>query len=251
MMNKNSNGFKKVTKILASTIIFIGVAIVFNACASSEIADSEDVNQAKIHQQYSVYYDANDGDSYRVESQFRFGGNKGTTLRLSNPSTVSVNDKEMDEETQVLRGCYYEMSITGTNSFTFSFIDTEEKEYINECKITSAELKAINKINADKSLKVKWIGKPLDSKETMTLTIEDNDNNTTIISTDIIGSTYITVNPKDMETLVKGKGQIFLSRSYSSSLQEAAEDGGNIYTQYISKKISINILKKSKPTNNE
>ncbi len=250
MMNKNFTGLNKLKTILG-LFIFAALTVHLSSCASSEIANSEDVNQDKIHQFYGVYFNANNGDNYIVESQFRFGGNKGTTLRLSDPSAVTVNGEEMNEETNVLRGCSYESSLSGKNQFEFLFKDTEEKEYKNSCEVWSAELKSFKEIDAENSLQIKWIGAPLKSNETISLTIKDADSNMASTSTDVFGATYLIINPSDMGNILAGNAEAFLTRIYSNNLAEATDDGGIIYTEYISKKISIDIIKGEYQNENE
>lgn len=246
MMNKNFTGLNKLRTILG-LFIFAALTVYLGSCASSEIANSEDVNQKKIHQLYSVYFDANNGDNYLVESQFRFGGNKGTTLRLSDPSSVTVNGEEMDEESNVLRGCFYESSLSGKNKFEFVFKDTEEKEYKNSCEVWSAELKPFKEIYTENSLQIKWIGSDLKNNETITVTIKDGESNIATASTNVLGATYLIINPSDMGNILEGNAEAFFTRTYSSDLAEAADDGGTIYTEYISKKISIDIIKGKNP----
>ena len=92
MKNKNLYGLRIKTSIFVVLSVFMGFNYIFSSCASSEIADSGDVNQDAIYHYYAVSYDADQGNDYIVEAQFRFGGDKGTTLRLTDPSKVYVND---------------------------------------------------------------------------------------------------------------------------------------------------------------
>jgi hypothetical protein len=100
----------------------------------------------------------------------------------------------------------------------------------------------VEKIYAEKNQKIYWQGKSLENKEEIIAIIEDNDNNKVEVSTDIIGSNYISLNAEDMEDLVAGSGQIYMIRKYYSSLQEVADDGGSVDTEYISMKIPIEII---------
>ncbi len=247
MKNRGFNGLKTRFTLLTIIGILFSFSYVMTSCASSEIADSADVNQAKIHQYYSVKYDANGNDEYEVEAQFRFGGNKGTTLRLSAPSNIYVNDEELTEQSNVLRGCYYNITVAEGNTFNFKFVDTEDKEYINECKIFKVELQPIDEIIVDKDHNIKWIGQLLMKNETMLCVIEDNEGNTVSATSDIVGSESVKVNAEDMELLIEGNGQIYLERSSYFDAKQAAEEGGQIYTEYKSSEKSIKIKKINKP----
>ena len=65
MKNKNYNGLV-ISKTLM-LLLFGSFALIFlvNSCASSEIAESEDVNQEKIYQAYWVTFDAGENSYYR------------------------------------------------------------------------------------------------------------------------------------------------------------------------------------------
>ncbi len=245
MKNKNYNGLKPKLTLFTCLIVFLGFNYVFSSCASSEIADSGDVNQAKIHQQYSVSYDANNNGSYKIEAQFRFGGNKGTTLRLTEPSKVFVNGIEMNEESNVLQGCFYTLKINEGNTFNFKFIDTDEKEFSNKCKVLKAEPKPITNINTSIDYKIKWIGMPLTNNETIICIIEDNDGNSVSSNSDIIGSDYIQINSEDLTNLIEGSGELYLKRTSTIDAKETGDEGGKIYTEYISKKHTIKIKSKN------
>ncbi|HOZ30935.1 MAG TPA: hypothetical protein PLL66_08460 [Bacteroidales bacterium] len=243
MKNKNYNGLKNnPTNLIVFSFISLAALFTFS-CASSEIADSKDVNQAKIYQNYSVSFDAESPEYYYITAQFRFGGNKGTTLRLSDPSKVTVNEVEMEEKSDNFRGCYYQTSIKASGFFIFKFVDTENKEYVNDVKIIPVKAKVVDIINADKKTSVYWEGKVLASHESMLLTICDNEGNWASASTDVAGSDYIVISPEDMTNLVGGKGELYFTRNYYNSVKNAADEGGNISTDYISVPISVKILK--------
>jgi len=251
MMNRNYNGLKNSlahVSIIALATVF---ASYFVSCASSEIADSKDVNQAKIHFSYTVSYDASAGDFYSVTTQFRFGGNKGTTLRLSSPSKVLVNDTEMEEQSDSFSGCYYESTVSGTNAVTVKFTDTENKEYVNSVTVNSVKAKKVDMIDADKKTMIAWDGKPLEANEVMWITIEDNEGNTAVASTDIVGSKYLVITPEDMQSLVAGSAQYYLSRKYENVLKSAADEGGAWYVDYKSENIPVDLKKKPAPKTEE
>jgi len=244
MKNKDYNGSKNSIIGLVPVIMISMIAYLTFSCASSEIADSKDVNQAKIYQSYTVDYDADSPDSYTVTAQFRFGGNKGTTLRLSDPSKVIVNDTDMEEKSDSFSGCYYQTNIKSGNEFVFKFIDTEKKEYVNSVKIQAVKAKEMEIIIADQKTSVYWEGTALAAHESMSVSICDNEGNCASASTDVVGTDYIVISPSDMEILVSGKGNLYLTRNYSYSLTNAADEGGNIYTTYKSETMPVKIINK-------
>lgn len=245
-MNKDLNGIKSKSKYAFASVVL--AAFIAFGCASSEIADSKDVNQKKIHQSYSVTYDASGDDSYAVWAQFRFGGDKGTTLKLSEPSIVTINGESMEEDQSDFYGCSYGTKIKGTNKFSFKFIDTEKTEYVNTITVLSVKPKPIKVINGDRESNIYWIGNKLEKNETVTVYIEDNAGNLAQSSTDIVGTDYIVVKPEDLQNLVNGDGQIYFQRVKSVSAQQAADEGGSIWCEYYSEKLPVRIHKKDSPS---
>jgi hypothetical protein len=243
MMNKNYNGLRN--KLSSIAVVSIIAVFGFGAfsCASSEIADSKDVNQEKIHMSYSVVYDASVSDSYTATAQFRFGGSKGTTLRLSDPSKVFINDEEMNENSDSFSGCYYQNSISGKSGFTFLFIDTEKKEYVNKAKINTVEIAPVDIIDADKKTVIHFKGLPLEAGETVYVIIEDNEGNRVDASSDILGSDNIVILPENMQSLVAGTAEVQITRSKNFDLEQKADEGGNFYVEYKSEKISVTVKK--------
>ena len=242
MKNRDYSGLKTNFKITLTSLAVIVAFGFMSSCTPEEVADSKDVNQAKIHQAYWVSYNAGESNNYNIEAQFRFGGANGTTLSLSEPSTVTVNQQEMNKELEAFRGCYYKMQLEDISDCIFTFKDTENKEYVNKCLIQKVELKPINQIETDINYEIEWIGSPISQKEEVFVVIEDQENNTVIVSTTIVGSETVKLSSKDMQNLIKGKGQIHIYRTWTSVLQQAADDGGKIYTEYKSKKQSIDIV---------
>lgn len=243
MKNINYSGLKNNPLQSIALSLIICTAFITISCASSEIADSKDVNQAKIYQSYSVYFDAESPDLYRLTAQFRFGGDKGTTLRLSDPSKVTANTIEMEEKSDSFSGCYYETNIKESGEFTFNFIDTENKEYVNSISLNPVTAKTVDLINADSKTSIYWEGRPLAANEDMTLTLCDNEGNCASALTDVVGSDYVVISVEEMSNLVSGKGSYYLTRKYYNSIKNAADEGGNMYTEYKSIPVPTNILK--------
>ena len=78
----------------------------------------------------------------------------------------------------------------------------------------------------------------------MSVTICDNEGNCASASTDIVGSDYVVISIEDMSNLVSGNGSLYLTRKYYNSIKNAADEGGNMSTEYKSVAIPIKILKK-------
>ncbi len=214
----------------------------FMACVSNEIAESKDVNQKKIYQFYSVIYNSDESNEYAIIAQFRFGGNSGTTLKLSPPSEVSVNNSKMEYEDNYFKGAFYSTQIKNTNVFNFEFIDLDNTIYKNSFVLNSVETTKIDTLFTEQSQTISWIGTQLTKHETMSITIEGNEDKIISVSTDVIGSNNITLNIDDMKVLVGGNAQYYFTRSYSNSLSQDGEVGGNIAMEYNSSKSPLVIV---------
>lgn len=123
---------------LASVILMI------QSCASSEIGESKDVNQAKIYQDFSVDYVA--GKQYAdVSCTFRFAGDKGTTLVLSSPSSVSFDGHTLSVDSTTFSGAFYSYSAeqqTFPGAHEFIFTDYAGKAYKNKYTYYPLAIKA-------------------------------------------------------------------------------------------------------------
>ena len=246
MMNKNYNGLKSVKHPKLSLVIVIMFSLIIGSCASSEVADSKDVNQNKIYQYYYVLGEYDNPDTYYVKAQFRFGGNKGTTLKLSEPSKTLANNIGLNEEINSFSGAYYEANISKSNEIEFIFIDTDNKKYSNKCKINEFASVEYKDFDVNSKIEVEWIGPALDNHETMSIYIEDNEKNICTKSTDIKGAKSIIINSDDMQTLKAGSAQYYFVRSYSAKTKEAGDNGGEIFTEYKSSLNSVILYKNEK-----
>lgn len=112
-------------------LLFLPALVLLGACASNETADSSGVKQSEIYQDYSINWNSEvqEWDAYAT---FRFGGENGTTLRLSEPSNVTINGEKMNEGKMLFGGATYRMSgKTWPKTAAFQFTDTDGKVYSN------------------------------------------------------------------------------------------------------------------------
>ncbi|MBP6286208.1 MAG: hypothetical protein KA409_04750 [Ferruginibacter sp.] len=113
---------------------FIALAVVFAACSSNEIGDSKDVNQDKIYMDHFISH--TEGDEYvDVTCQFRFAGNSGTTLVLSDDSNVEFDGEKLNVDSSAGGGAYYKIRkpVTGFyGNHTINFTNTDGKRFENK-----------------------------------------------------------------------------------------------------------------------
>ena len=106
-------------------------AIFFLSCTSSEIGNSKDVNPSTIYMQYNVSYSEGD-DSLNCILQYRFAGDKGTTLVLTPPSKTEIDGKEITVDSGFVSGAYYSKNFAANNfsgDHVIKFTDINGKTY--------------------------------------------------------------------------------------------------------------------------
>ncbi len=232
MLNKN---------VFLLFIPLVALCFLFS-CASTEIANSEDVKQSKIYQSYYVIYD-NQKEKVYAEAMFRFGGSGGTTLKLNEPSKAFVNDNLMEGDDRLFRGMVYsydDLDIT-TNTFKFQFIDTDKNEYLNTHTIAPLKLQTPDTISKTAPVSVTWDGEPTGEAETVIIEITDNSENKAVISTNLKQVNSITIKPADLTKLQSGVANIQAIREKDIKLKNAAEIGGILHSTFKSKISVIHI----------
>jgi hypothetical protein len=109
--------------------IFAIASVLISSCASNETADSSGVKQTEIYQTYRINWQNGAGS---CTASFRFGGENGTTLRLSEPSKVTINEQEMTEGKFLFGGAFYEADQQKYSAkHLYKFRDTDGKVYEN------------------------------------------------------------------------------------------------------------------------
>jgi hypothetical protein len=97
-----------------------------------EIADSKDVAQSEIYTKYYISMEEGEHNAL-VEAVFRFGGTKGTSLILTDPSYISINGKKMKGTERLFTGYYYSELLRQPDDYqyVFTFYDYTGKKYEN------------------------------------------------------------------------------------------------------------------------
>ena len=126
-----------------STILIL-VVLLFSSCASTEVADSKNVSQDQIHMYFESSYNANTKTA-SAKGQFRFGGNSGTTLKLSSPSIFTYNQQGVPGSKTLFSGYSYyttypNYDYKGENNF--KFVDSDGKEYNNTLSLAENSISA-------------------------------------------------------------------------------------------------------------
>ncbi len=223
-------------------LFHIAFAASLLSCYSTEVSDSGNIKQSEIHMDYYCEFNA-ENNVADARAIFRFESWKGNTLRLTPPSSITVNNAEMEGEKEWLTGFVYRSrKMKPTQEFIFHFTDTDNKEYNNKIVVPKIEIKDIPKsIQKSKSLKLYWEGNPLGKGETIRFHLQMNDTLQISIDNKIKDSKYIEIKPNDLQNMVPGMANIWMERYVNKSLDESTHIGGNLSGTYCSEKRGIEI----------
>lgn len=234
-MNSNS-----IVRILAASIL----PIAFIGCTSSEIGESKDVAQDKIYQQYNISYTQANANA-EVYSQFRFAGEKGTTLVLSSPSKVELDGTPIKVDSSDYSGAFYKTdqpigSFYGKHQLAFT--DINNRKYVND--FTFDQFKLVNvPVNANKSqpLIIHYETAPLSGDDYIKISTSNTDSSFSINhnATDVSGNIEIPAK----ELLRQKVKNLSLSATLyrKRSLQQNTAEGGILTITYALNPILIEL----------
>src|ERR1044072_7965254 len=229
--------------LLFLLIAFCSLAL---RCASSAKLESASVNQADIHQQYSI---RRTSESLELRALFRLHDRNGDTLALNAPSRVTYNDNPMPRRDGLMIGATYvadEKTYQAANQFAFT--DTKGKTYTNSINLEPVEFAA-------RSLQLK---KTMPTVIPVTRIVNDDDTRTVLsireqsqkdFSAEVHGgrcvvgfrsSVYfdeakqaIVIEPDFLKDIAEGEVTISLTvRKEKYSLEQATPRGGEIVIEY-------------------
>lgn len=235
------------TSLIAKlNVTFGSVFLIFLAsCASTDVEESKFVSQDRIYQNYKVEIDEN-RQSSRASATFRFGGSTGTTLNLSDESSVSLNGAKLNGKQEMFSGMVYSKSNlqSSDNNYTFVFTDTENNTYTNTVAIQPLTFgKSPKVIDKSGSYKIYWDGSPLGPNEKIELTLKHGkDQFSTILWTSTMqGTNSIEIGSDKLKNANPGLGNLQLRRVVTPPLQEGTELSGKITGIYNSTVIPVTI----------
>lgn len=213
------------------------------ACSSNEIGDSKDVNQDKIYMDYSISHTEGD-ENVDITCQFRFAGNAGTTLVLSEGSKVEFDGEMLKADSSVGGGAFYNIQKPVSDFYgkhTIRFINTSGKQFDNEFTFSPFSITNSN-MEADrtKDLRISYRSAPL--------TKEDYAE---VYSTGTDSSFHYSQDGSDSSIIIPAK-ELLRQKANSLSvecklyreidLQQSASEGGVIRVRQELKPVKIKLL---------
>lgn len=235
---------------MKNTILLFAALVMLGACASNETADSSSVKQSEIYQDYSISWDV-DAQEWSAYATFRFGGENGTTLRLSSPSNVTINGEKMNEGKMLFGGATYRMSgKTWPNTAAFKFTDTDGRAYANSLSFAPIDF-ARTEVDASKT---EVLGIPLtrnvlasdeiflyvaDTSEQNDLKIKlVADDSTALVKYDA-AEQLLLIEPAFFDKMADVELSLWMKFSKTEDLKAATPLGGVISMSYTSHKLKF------------
>lgn len=219
------------------------ISALLSGCFSTDVSDSNDVNQEKVYQRYKVFV-KEDADDVECEAMFRFDSQYGNTLRLTAKSNVSVNGFKLSGDKRFLLGYVYETKIRKADNYTYSFVYTnnEEKSYANSIVVKPVFLsKSVpQKISKSEKLRIDWDGEKLSKGEELILQITVNDTSHLSVKVDRRNKQF-RLNSSDFSGFAPGPGTMKIERSVKYNVSESNSAGGKIAGKYFTKSVNFEL----------
>ncbi len=229
--------------ITGITAFIVGTALL-NACSSNEIGDSKDVAQDKIYQSHSLQY--KEGDNVvKFLSQFRFGGNNGTTLVLNDPSKLQLDGETIAVDSSDGRGAFYEALKPAANFFgshRIVFTTTDGKKIENSFLFDPFKLVQVPEaISKKQSCSINFESGGFDGDDYIELSSSNTDSSFSITHNLNNGGNTITIPAKELQRQ-KGNELTLEATLYQHlSLQQNTAEGGSLHIEYALKPVKIRL----------
>ncbi len=222
------------------------LSFVITSCSSSEIGNSKDVNQETIYQDYKIEYTETEKDDMVVVwAQFRFAGDKGTTLVLNNPSKIEFDGTAIKVDSNDYSGAFYQLNLPAKNFFTrhhFEFINISNKKFYNDFSFDDFRLVIVPPTAATtQPLNLQFETKPLQGDDYIEVDAINTDSSFTIKHLASVSGNILTIPVNELQRQ-KGKELSLLASIYRKiSLQQQTKEGGQIVTVHILKPVTVRL----------
>lgn len=217
-----------------SNIFCLLIISVFISCTSNEIGNSSDVNTDAIYFDYLVKA-GDDRDYVTIRLQYRMGGPNGTTLVISDPGKVMLDDEELVVDSAGFSGAYYETqrNLAGfSGKHTISFFDLNGKEFREEFEFLPFRLSPdIDAVVQRKDIVFRFEG----LKDDADLDVVMMD--TSFTSRDIndkfrISNGELVVSQNRLQALVDGPINLHISKEQKIPVKNGTQQGGMLRINY-------------------
>lgn len=211
---------------------FLFIAILTLAISGCDKEVTKNVDQDKIWTYYQLYFSEAENKTYATAT-FRFSNEHGTKLKLTDPSTVTVDGLEMEwNEAKA----FYLKEFDGFKSpASFTWVDLDGTAFTNEVELRDIAftMPVDTLFFSDSITQFMWAGLPLDSNESVSLTIDGvGATDTRIFTVDTLGATTITIDSLGLSQIDSGMVKMVFNLRYSPDLMEQTTRGGKRVGRY-------------------
>ena len=233
-------------KSFFSKFIFLFTGIVLlTSCHSDKYIKSDQIEQRIIFQLYSASYDA-EKETLSILVTFKENNPTGTTIELTKQSSVSFNGEKLSGGFSEKEEYAYTIKKTGKlpSNLLFQYQNNDGKNFDNTLTINSFELKDVNSltINKNQGAWMPFAGKSFFDDEALSLILFQNEEQIETLEIPIPSGKQISISPELLDHIALGTYSGQFSRTFYSSDVKSMDRGGWYETEYISKKIKINIV---------
>ena len=231
-------------KLLSQSILFFSSLLIIGGCSSSEIGESKDVNQETIYQTYKVSH-TEGNELVELTAQFRFAGDKGTTLVLSKPGSISLDNKIIAVDSSEFDGAFYKTYFNINNGYGkhhLIFKDINGKKFNNEFNFDAFKLVDVPA--------TAYKNQPLQIKFETVAFSENDYIEAQSINTDSSFSTvhlagdanyFISIPAKELQRQKGGSISLVITLYKRVALKKLTKEGGEILIEQTLKPIKIQL----------
>lgn len=236
-------------------VIYTILSLNFMSCGSSDTIDSKDVNEDRMQRDFHVVYKQLTKELH-VYAQFRVGGSTGTTVRLTDGTSIAINETKLFEHdgSKVvipIKGTFYDTMITDASperEYKFRWTRHDGKIFETLIDLTvgplETDLQPNQVISRSKPLPVVVTSPALTPSEYINIVIQGPDLNyetKTTTSHDIKSLKYI-FQPADLSGF-QGATSTFVKRVSKRSTSNGDDDiGGTITTERWSSPVTVEFV---------
>ena len=231
----------KTLKLFLPLFLFFLISFV-PGCTSNEIGESKDVAQETIFQQYTVSY--NEGDeNVAICARFRFAGDDGTTLVLTDPSGVQFDGVALAVDSSDFEGAFYKKDLLACNFFgnnQYRFTDIDKKRYDNSFSFDEFKLLDIP-ASAPKNQPLQFKFKASQLAPGDRIEIDAIETDSTFSVTYPGEDSLITIPVEELQRQKGGQIKLVSTLYKKTPLQQSTKEGGYLEMAYTLKPVIINL----------
>jgi hypothetical protein len=218
-------------------LLMLAAFVLIAACTSNEIGYSKDVNPATVYTQYSIIKEK-DQDSIRCRAQYRFAGQNGTTLVLSHPSMIQLDQQPLFVDSSDFEGAYYEKQFapdqfSGTHYWLYTAIDGKKFKESFTLQTPVCNTAFSTTIHpASYTLSYQQLHAPVEITVALSDSAGNNYNFTRKLSSQ---NNQLQIEPAFFDSLAAGPITISTYINQNCALRHCPDEGGNLSLYYFIK----------------